>query len=234
MYPYSSKTSFYNIHPYSRAKAYNLFGTDNPDIYYNYIRPVDRYYNERYDNYSMKICKTALINKLHMLWEQHIVWTRLTITSILTDSPDVELVTNRLLQNPVDFETALRPFYGDKIAAEFRKLFTDHLTIAAQLVKAAKAGDTAAAAQAEKNWYANANEIAIFLSRINPYWSQRNWQLMLYDHLKLTKAEAVAILTKNYSESIRLYDEIEKQALEMADVMAEGIIKQFHYKFICC
>lgn len=54
---------------------------------------------------------------------------------------------------------------------------------------------------------------------------------MLYDHLKLVKAEAVAILNKNYAESIKIYDEIEKQALEMADVMAEGIIKQFHYKF---
>lgn len=150
----------------------------------------------------------------------------------MTDSPDVDLVTNRLLQNPIDFENALRPFYGDKIAAKFSELLKDHLTTAAQLVKAAKAGDNKTAAEAEKNWYANADEIAVFLGKINPYWSQEEWKSMLYNHLKLTKAEAVAILSKNYAESIRLYDEIEKQALEMPDVMAQGIIKQFPYKFI--
>jgi hypothetical protein len=150
----------------------------------------------------------------------------------LSDSPDVDVVTTRLLQNPIDFEKALRLFYGDKIATKFSELFKDHLTIAAQLVKASKAGDNKSAAEAEKNWYANADEIATFLGKINPYWSEEDWKSMLYNHLKLTKAEAVAILTKNYEESIRLYDEIEKQALEMADMMIKGIIKQFHYKFI--
>ena len=54
---------------------------------------------------------------------------------------------------------------------------------------------------------------------------------MLYEHLARTKSEAVDILTNNYEESITEYDEIEKQALKMADVMAEGIVKQFLYYF---
>lgn len=52
---------------------------------------------------------------------------------------------------------------------------------------------------------------------------------MLYDHLRMTKSEAVDILTNNYAQSITEYDEIEKQALKMADVMAGGIAKQFLY-----
>lgn len=55
---------------------------------------------------------------------------------------------------------------------------------------------------------------------------------MLHEHLKLTKSEAVDILTGNYAEGIKLYDKIEKQALKMADVMAKGIVKQFPGKFI--
>jgi hypothetical protein len=86
-----------------------------------------------------------------------------------------------------------------------------------------------AAADAEKRWYANADGIAAFLSRINPYWSQEDWKTMLYEHLRMTKSEAVNILTNNYEESIKEYDEIEKQALNMADVMAVGIVKQFNY-----
>ncbi|WP_249168612.1 acetylglutamate kinase [Alkaliphilus sp. B6464] len=162
-----------------------------------------------------------------MLWVQHVVWTRLAIVSIVFDLPDVDFVINRLLRNPKDFESALKPFYGDKIASQFADLLTSHLVIAAQLVKEAKAGNTEAVAETEKRWYANADEIAAFLGSINPYWSEEDWRTMLYEHLALTKSEAVYMLTKRYEDSITVYDKIEKQALQMADVMAKGIVKQF-------
>jgi len=47
-----------------------------------------------------------LRNTMRMLWEQHIAWTRMTIISIAEDLPDVDLVINRLLRNPSDFEAA--------------------------------------------------------------------------------------------------------------------------------
>ncbi|ATW28316.1 acetylglutamate kinase [Candidatus Formimonas warabiya] len=166
-----------------------------------------------------------------MLWEQHDVWTRMTIMGIVENLPDVDLITQRLLRNPKDFEAALRPFYGKRAAAHFSDLLTAHLTIAAELVKASKAGDDRAAADAERRWYANADEIARFLGRINPYWSQEEWERMLHDHLGLVKAEAVALLTKNYAEGIAVYDRIEEQSLTMADVMAEGIVRQFPNMF---
>lgn len=54
---------------------------------------------------------------------------------------------------------------------------------------------------------------------------------MLHEHLALTKSEAVDILTANYAKGIKVYDEIEKQALKMANVMAKGIVKQFPENF---
>lgn len=185
----------------------------------------------RYRLAATKISKTEvdLRNVLRKLWEQHIVWTRMTIASMIRDSPDVEFVTKRLLRNPTDFENALRYFYGDEIASQFSDLLKSHLVIAAELVKAAKVGYNKEAEDAEKRWYANADEIATFLGRINPYWTQEDWRRMLYEHLKMTKSEAVNILTNKYEQSIIDYDEIENQALKMADVMAEGIVRQFQY-----
>lgn len=201
----------------------------NPNyIYSEYIN-----YDESYRPAPTKISKSEvdLTNALRMLWEQHIAWTRMTIISIIAGLPDVDLVTEQLLRNPIDFARALKPFYGNRIASKFSDLFKSHLVIAAELVKAAKAGNKEASANAEKRWYANANEIAAFLASINPYWSQEFWKTMLHEHLALTKSEAVAMLTGNYAEGIKLYDEIEKQALKMADVMAKGIVKQFPKKF---
>lgn len=181
-----------------------------------------------------KISKTEmdLINTMRMLWEEHGMWTRSAITSILLNLPDVELVTKRLLRNPKDFEVVLQQIYGNENASKFANLLSNHLVIASELVKAAKNGDENAARDAEKRWYENADEIAILLSSINPYWSKEAWQIMLYKHLQLVKSEAVNILNKNYEQGIMTYDEIEKQALEMADAMTQGIVKQFPNKFM--
>lgn len=173
-----------------------------------------------------------LMNKVRMLWEQHVAWTRMTIISIAADLADEELVTKRLLRNPGDFEALLRPLYGAEKAAEFARLFTDHLVIAAELVKAAKAGDAKGAADAERRWYANADEIAAILNRINPFWSEDAFRTMLHEHLALTKAEAVARLNQDYARDIALYDQIEQQALMMADAMTAGIVKQFPDLFL--
>lgn len=172
-----------------------------------------------------------LSNHLRLLWEQHVYWTRMVILSMAFDLPDVELVTNRLLQNPKDFEAVLIPFYGEDVASEFAKLFTSHIAIAAELVEAAKSGNSDKADDAEKRWYENADEIAVFLESINPYWSEQEWKKMLYDHLEMTKTEAVDILTGNYADSITLFENIEQEALVMADMMTQGIVRQFFQYF---
>lgn len=173
----------------------------------------------------------TLSNHMRLLWEQHVYWTRMLILSIAFKLPDAEFVTNRLLRNPKDFEAALRPFYGGDIAAKFAELFTSHLTIAAELVKAASAGNGTAAADAERRWYANADQIAAFLGSFNPYWSAQEWQKMLYDHLAMTKTEAVDILSQRYADSISTFENIERQAMLMADTMTHGIVKQFPQYF---
>lgn len=243
MFPCKNAVISYTVKPYDTlwhiAQRYNTdinsIAALNPGIDLNYISIGQVIYicpgmsnSMGYLEPSLQNSKLQLRDILRMLWEQHITWTRFTIISMINTLPDVNLVTERLLRNVTDFEAALNPFYGPETAHAFGELLKDHLVIAAQLVSAAKSGNTRAAADAEKKWYKNADDIASFLASINPYWLAENWKAMLYNHLSLTKTEAAAILTGNYAEGIRIFDEIEKQALQMADIMATGIIRQFY------
>ena len=54
---------------------------------------------------------------------------------------------------------------------------------------------------------------------------------MFYEHLALTKAEALSFLNKDYEAGVKLYDKIEKEALEMADMITDAIVKQFPQVF---
>jgi hypothetical protein len=46
----------------------------------------------------------------------------------------------------------------------------------------------------------------------------------------MTENEAVFILTGQYEKSIKEYDRIQAEALDMADVMTSGIIRQFNIR----
>lgn len=178
-------------------------------------------------NFKYTQSQVALLNQLRMLWEQHVHWTRSFIISTAANLGDLDATTKRLLRNPSDFADLLRPFYGDQIANQFKDLFTQHLLIAADLVNAAKNNNTNAVDEARKKWYANADEIAAFLAHINPFWDESRWKELLYSHLQMTEKEAVLRLTGKYAEDIAIYDQIEAEALMMADYMFYGIANQF-------
>lgn len=172
-----------------------------------------------------------LNNDMRKLWEQHSFWTKLAIMSIANGSPDVQLVSQRLLRNPDDFKKLFTNFYGPTASERFSELLKGHLLIAADLVNAAKRKDNAAVNMLDNKWHKNADEIADTLSHINPYWNRESIKNMLYEHLSLVKSEAIAILTNKYEDSISLFDKIEDQALMMADTFTTGILKQFPNKF---
>jgi hypothetical protein len=104
--------------------------------------------------------------------------------------------------------------------------------ISADVIGAAKAGDTAKKDEAAKRWGANADEITDFLSKANPKnWPAADMRKMMHDHLDLTTAEAVARLRGDWAADIAAYDKVHEQILKMADMLTESVVKQFPNKF---
>lgn len=166
------------------------------------------------------------------LWEDHVTWTRVYIIAALADLPEADAAAQRLLQNQVDIGNAIKPFYGDQAGEQLTSLLRDHILIAADLLAAAKAGDTAGFEDANARWYDNANQIAAFLNSANPdHWSLDEMQAMMKDHLDLTLQEATARLNQDWQADVAAYDEIHAQILHMADMLAGGIIEQFPKNF---
>jgi len=179
-----------------------------------------------------KISKSEQLRMaMHKLWEDHIVWTRNVILNIMDDLPGTEQAVNRLLQNQDDIGNAVKPFYGEAGGKELTRLLREHITIAADLLKAAKTGNNSAFDAANKKWFANADEISGFLSKANPNWKLNDMKKMMNDHLTLTTEEAVARLKKDYVADIKAYDKVHEEILMMADMLTDGIIKQFPGKF---
>lgn len=172
-------------------------------------------------------CSVRLNNKLRVLWLQHVYRTRFFIISTAAEIADLPYVTKWLLENPEDFAVILERYYSNNISEQFKQLLTEHLAIAGELINAIKNHETVKADSIRKKWYQNADEISEFLSKINPYWNYEKWNSLLYNHLKMTENEAKLRLSGKYPKDIDEFDNIENEALEMADYMSEGIVRQF-------
>ena len=176
--------------------------------------------------------RKAFHDDMRRLWEDHITWTRLAIVSFAAGDPDLKATEARLLANQTDVGDAIKPFYGAKAGNRLTALLRQHILGAVDVLQAAKAGDKAALAKANAAWYANANQIADFLSKANP----RNWpraalRSMMKMHLDETLKEASDELTGHYAASVTDYDHVHHHILAMADALSGGIVRQFPSRF---
>jgi hypothetical protein len=188
------------------------------------------------DMNTHNIFKTASANELRTnlrtLWEDHAMYTRNVILNIIDDLPGTNEAVARLLRNQDDIGNAIKPVYGEAAGKQLTELLREHIVIAADLLKAAKVNNQTGFNSANSKWFKNADDISIFLSSVNPKnWPVEDMKKMMHEHLNLTTQEAVARIKKDYTGDIEAYDKTRAELMQMSDMLAIGIIKQFPDKF---
>ena len=174
----------------------------------------------------------AFRSAMDKLWEDHITWTRMVIVDFAAGLPDLQTAEARLLRNQADIGNAIKPYYGRAAGKRLTTLLRTHILEAVPVLQAAKAGDKTKLGHALTAWYANAHQIAAFLSKANPH----NWPLtmtnsMMRQHLALTTKEAVARLQGRWSADVAAYDRVHAEILGMSHMLSSGIIRQFPNRF---
>jgi hypothetical protein len=166
------------------------------------------------------------------LWYAHMYWTLITVDAYYNDPIGLNAKLNRLLQNQKDIGAAIFPYYGQAAGDQLAQLLTEHITLAVPVLKAAKANDQVALNKAVKDWYANAKAIGTFLASANPEnWNAEETRAALEMHITQTIAYSVSILKGEYPQSFGGFEEATRHMLMLADLLTEGIAKQFPEKF---
>ncbi len=176
---------------------------------------------------SRTYLQMSLIYRFRDLWRQYILWTREFIINVACHFENSPFITLRMTQLALDFAYQFRQYYGYENARIFELLLKKQFLISVQIINAVKAGDTELSDVVRAEWYTNVDEIADFLSGINPHWSKEYWQQLIYEHLYMLEYEGTCEFMAKYNADLKNYEIIEDQSLIMGNYMAEGIIKQF-------
>ena len=184
--------------------------------------------NKSYDNTSASNnARCNLKMDERRLWIDHVSWTRSVIMSDLASLEDTPLALERLLKNQDDIGNSIKPYYGEEAGNKLAALLREHINLAGKVVGSAKSNNKSDLEKYNKLWYKNADEIADFLSSLNPNYSKKDLRDMLHKHLQFVTDQAVALLNKDWKADIEAYDKGEDHMIMFADMLTDGIMKQF-------
>lgn len=188
-------------------------------------------------SFACEMCgKDSKTQQLHTamqkLWADHMIWTYATVDAFFHNPIAVTPSLERLLQNQKEMGAAIVPIYGQAAGDKLAALLTTHINQAVPVLTAAKSGDKMALDKALADWYANAKEIAQFLTSANPKnWPATATEPMMKSHIDQTTAYAVDLLKNDYTTAIKNFEIARLHMVEMGTVLASGIIKQYPDKF---
>lgn len=159
------------------------------------------------------------------VWNSHVFYTRNAILSILSGTEDLDDAVDRLMRNQDDIGMLMEPHYGEDTVEQFVDLLKKHISIAGELVKAAKNNEDLVPWQTA--WKENGDAIVSFMSTVNPAnWSRTIIAPLWSQHMNLTVRSVISRLNKDWANDIASCDSNIECIRELADIFANGIIAQ--------
>ena len=168
---------------------------------------------------------------MRKLWVSNAIWMREYIVNTIEGDPSLDAASKRLAKSQDDIGRAFAPFYGAETGSKVTTLLRQHTSLVKEMIEASMAKNTEKLTDADKRWRANADSITTVLSTVNPtHWPMATIQPVLLGGMNLTIAETNARLKRDYNADVETFDTILAQSLKLADMLSDGIIKQFPNK----
>lgn len=166
-----------------------------------------------------------LINLYRAIWSELAIWTRTYILGTMSDYGNVAEVGARLYTVPVEIQNQLKTIFGEEAAENFQILLSQHVVLIMTLADAIKRGDIETQNTTITQLYQNADEMAAYLSGINPFWNITQWTNLLHYYISLTTNDLLALASSDFAQDIQISDRITYHVLLIGEYMANGIIQ---------
>ena len=178
---------------------------------------------------SMSAPKTALQQNERIVWTDQVVWTRQYIATALTDDRSARIARDQLSVNGEAIGGTLKPYYGETAGAGLTAMLRVQFGFTSELIQAEKSGNLEKKKELERGLHENSNAIARYLAGLNPYWSPTQLESLLNRTFELDLSARNIVVGKDgrLDRDEMARDGSLDQARELADVIADGIVRQF-------
>nr|WP_315021798.1 hypothetical protein [uncultured Aminipila sp.] len=166
-----------------------------------------------------------IVYRGRVIWRDIATWLNayLMAKTLQGDTELLDRIKDKLLRIIEDFGGLMRTFFGDKAADNYINLFLEYITLMTSLIDALVEGNSSAADEIVKQIYESAGKRIELLTEVNPYWDKNTLQNYIYTFTDMIIKEIIAFTSKQYENSIRIYERILSYSTDLGDFLAQGI-----------
>ena len=173
-----------------------------------------------------------LQQNLRDLWVGHIFWVRHVVSNIATNDPDErDAAEKEVVTNTRQIANTMTPFYGEAASEKLFSLLDANIGAVREYSEATAAGDRQQQDAALAHLSSNADEIADFLSHLNPYLQKDIVRSLIATHGAHHVLQINQYKAKDYAPLGATWPMMRQHIYVIADTLTTALAKQFPSKF---
>lgn len=169
---------------------------------------------------------------LHDLWVGHIFWVRHVVSNNAANNQEVrDAAEKEVVANAKQIAQVMTPFYGEAASQKFSSLLDINYGVMRAYSEATVAGDTRRQHVALARLESNADDIAGFLSHLNPYLQRDIIRGLIAAHSAHHVLQINQYKTKDYTPLGATWPMMGQHVSVIADTLTTALVKQFPSQF---
>jgi len=169
---------------------------------------------------------------LRDLWVGHIFWVRHAVSNIATNDPEERDTAKKEVEaNTKQIANTITPFYGEVAAEKLYRLLDGNIGAVEEYSEATVAGNKRQQDAALAHLASNADEIAYFLSQLNPYLKKDIVRSLIATHGAHHVLQINQYKIKDYAPLGATWPMMRQHVYVIADTLTTALVKQFPDKF---
>lgn len=166
------------------------------------------------------------------LWVGHIFWVRHVVSNIATNDPEERNAAEmEVVANTKQIASTMTPFYGEAASEKLYSLLDSNIGAVRDYSEATVAGDKRQQDAALARLASNADEIADFLSHLNPYLQKDTVRSLIATHGAHHVLQINQYKAKEYAHLGATWPLMRQHIYVIADTLTLALVKQFPSKF---
>lgn len=182
-----------------------------------------------FQNECIPSSQMNLIFQSRTIWRDLATWIRAYLASKHGGLGDVEAIREKLDSLKIKAVNIFSIVFGEQLADEYVTYLSNFDKILDLFVDAQISGDINLINEYTKQLYESADEIAAFLSQINPYWVESKWKDLLYQFTEKTMEESTTLFNKQYKENVEIFDRILALTSIIGDYYSQGLLNYMSF-----
>jgi hypothetical protein len=166
------------------------------------------------------------------LWLGHIFWVRHVVSNIATHDPqERDAAEKEVSANTKQIADTIAPFYGEAASEKLNSLLDVNIDAVREYSEATVAENKQQQDAALARLASNADDIADFLSHVNPYLQKDNVRSLIAAHGAHHVLQINQYKAKDYAHLGATWPMMRQHVYVIADTLTTALAKQFPSKF---